>query len=236
MTHLFRNHVFSQNSLTKERNVEHNLGDLLPDNLLQVIGIDTEEKIPDIGQYSRNNSLPQPDFSKCVYFPLETAEVHIPEREHANEELLAESQSIEMLSCFQVQMNNSIVNAFSIYESHDRVGNDVVVRDGSFLRCGQIIKPISQRDCGNSTHQIITFNLDENFKEYLTIQTSIAKSLTQSFIDYYDFPTKLLDIEMVSYKSRALLRIHLTCTSFNDVNILLNHIISVFSIPVELYE
>ncbi|OHT11440.1 hypothetical protein TRFO_19071 [Tritrichomonas foetus] len=140
------------------------------------------------------------------------------------------------LNCFEVKLANCTVLAFSIYEHQENFGCGVVVRDGACLRYGRILKPIPPEESRVSAYQIIEFDKNNLLGEYVTQQTEISKALINTFMKSKKTAAELKEIEIVSYGSRATLRICITNSNeaFNEA--LARFVISAFAIAVEIIE
>ena len=145
-----------------------------------------------------------------------------------------EPKETASLTCFEVVLTNeATVFAFSIYE-HRGQSCGVVVRDGVFLRYGKIIRVADQEECANSSYQIVMFDYDGSLGKYLINLKQTVKFIVDKFT--YGTNVVVRDVEVVSFRARALLRLRVDKELVNQIDWLIERLISIFSIAVEIYD
>lgn len=207
------------------------ISSLLPNDMIDDIGFSPNDIIPS------NQLVLNQAFCEIKRVPRERTISNSQQLDEQQFNITDDSQKLKSsLNCFEVKLADCHVLAFSIYEHQEHFGFGVVVRDGAYLRYGQIIQQIPQEKCRVSVYQIIGFDENNKLGNYLIEQTDIAKSLIKSFITSTNQNVKLKEIEIVSYAARAILRISLSDSdkSFNES--LTRFLISIFAIAVEIVE
>jgi hypothetical protein len=110
-----------------------------------------------------------------------------------------------------------------------------VIRHGHFLRYGQILRQLKQDECPSSSFQLMLFDSDGLLGDFLRTQTQAITILAESFISHDNLECRLIDVEIVSCRARALIRIRLTNPNCLNIENLIQKIISVFCMAVEVY-
>jgi hypothetical protein len=128
-----------------------------------------------------------------------------------------------------------ILCAVSIYEYHAGSSPGVVVRHGPFLRYGEIVRQLRQEDCAGASYQLVMFDSDGALGDFLRAQTRAVAVLCDAFIASDALACRVLHIEIVSHRTRALIRIRLTDAACPGIENLTQKLISVFCMAVELY-
>lgn len=141
-------------------------------------------------------------------------------------------------SFYLVELSNKTVNAFAPpHTNYPNCDGVIVLDDGLILRYGKIIKSIfpPSKEIENNSLRIISFDESGILDDYLSAQKQLAMILIPKLIRRYNIQTELLDVETVSYQSRALLKVKLSNTKDNNINLLTKNIIDLFYIAVEIY-
>lgn len=207
------------------------ISSLLPNDMIDDIGFSPNDIIP-----SNQLVLNQP-FCEIKRVPRTRNINNSQQLSEQQFHITDEPQKLKSsLNCFEVKLADCHVLAFSIYEHQEHFGFGAVVRDGAYLRYGNIIRQIPQEKCRVSVYQIIGFDENNKLGNYLTEQTNIARSLINSFILSNNQNVKLKEVEIVSYAARAILRIFLSDSDNTFNENLTRFLISIFAIAVEIVE
>jgi len=196
---------------------------LLPD-LLESLDVDPDAPLPPVA--------PCEDPFRCFRVAREvpaSAETSISRIE-------SPSQATTTLTCFEVKLATLTVFAVSIYEYQRGSSPGVVVRQGPFLRYGEIIRQLEQDDCPTSSYQIVMFDFDGSLGRFLDKQTQIATLFYEKFAAIAGLDCPMLDLEIVSYRARGLLRIKVANSGIPGIETLIQQLISAFCMAVEIYE
>ena len=138
---------------------------------------------------------------------------------------------------FSVELSDRIIKAFAPPHMHIPECEGVVILDGLVLRYGKILKPIyaPSNETDNYAFRIVSFDENGMLDDYLSAQKQLAMILIPKLIKKHDIQTELLDVETVSYQSRALLRIKVSNAKAKNIETLTKNIIDLFYIAVEIY-
>jgi hypothetical protein len=139
------------------------------------------------------------------------------------------------LACFEVRLRTATVCAVSIYECRSGASAGAVVRQGPFLRYGEILRQIPQNECAGVSFQLAMFDSDGALGEFLRSQTRAAERFCAAFIERDCLSIRIVDIEIVSFRARALLRIRVTDVNCPNIDNFVQKLISVFFMAVEIY-
>jgi hypothetical protein len=194
------------------------LSSLLPPDLLAELCLSPE------------SPSPGPDAVQCLRVPRS---VFVPVCTSVFE---SSPPAAASLTCFEVRLASVSVFAVSIYESQRRSSPGVIVRQGPFLRYGTIVRQLARDECPTSSYQIVVFDSEGTLGRFLDRQARIARIFCGKFMLRERIETQIADLEIVSYRARGLLRIRLAGPAAPHIENLVQQLISVFCMPVEIYE
>lgn len=207
------------------------LSNYLSSNVILEIGLNPEQEIFPNSKKERKFEFPAP--SERIPQKI------IPLNTYSEMEPIApipKTNELTILSCFEVQMQNKNVFAFSIYVKQCKHNCGVVIQDGKYLRYGKIIREVHQNECPSSTSQIVQFDENNILGDYIEKQSETMRNLSATFIREKKLELVINEIEMVSYSSRAMFRIKVEEADKPEWNELIRFLISIFSIAIEIYE
>lgn len=223
---------------------DRRLSDLLPTEFITQIGLDPNQYLAERGgrfitrratEPTFNQSFPPSAIQRRISTECYTTNIYCAGHNNTASYLCEPSPSIPV-SAFEVELPDKIVKAFTVYEYNNKYSGGVIITDGEFLRYGQIIKLIPISDLGNSNHEILHIDLDSMFGDFIMAQSQIAKALSKTFVQKYHIQAEILDVETVSFKNRALMRIKVTDSNAQNISFLIRDLIGVFSSSIEIYE
>ena len=193
----------------------------LPTDLVQELDL---VSIPQTDYGNSNNKILIP-IAKQVISPKEH-----PEKKKNNE------KSTTNLDYYLVQLHNEIISARSLYQKNSEIYNPIIVQDGPYLRIGQIIKKLQPFEISKTTRNLhtVSLDIDENLLHYTTTLCSNAIIFIKFFFKYQKIEAEILDVELVSYRSRGLLRITISKFNYDLLNSLHSFLISLFGISIEI--
>lgn len=207
------------------------ISNYLSSQIIMELGLNPEQELLFKNETKNRNQYPSPSEriqQKVIPYNVYNEIEPIPSVSNACE--------LKILSCFEVQLQNKKLFAFSIYVQQCKHNCGVVIQDGKYLRYGKIIREIQQNECTSSTSQIILFDENNILGYYIEKQSMAIKLLSNSFIRERNTKLVINDIEMVSYSSRALIRINVNESENPEWNELIKFLISIFSIAIEIHE
>jgi hypothetical protein len=111
----------------------------------------------------------------------------------------------------------------------------VVVRDGPFLRYGEIIG-LATEECIESYYEIVMFDENGLLRDFLEKETRLISMFAEAMKIRFEYDFKISDIEIVSCRSRALLRIRVDLIDSKWYESLVSWLITAFQYAVEIYE
>jgi hypothetical protein len=136
---------------------------------------------------------------------------------------------------FEVRVAGAVLYAVSIYDCRPAPGAGAVVRHGPFLRYGEIARQLRPDECASASFQLVAFDADGALGAFLRAQTRAAAALCGAFIARDALACRLLHAEIVSYRTRALLRLRVTDAGCPGIESLVQRLIAVFCMAVEVY-
>lgn len=207
------------------------LSDLLPVEFIHQIGLDPNQYIFDqinfTSFFQRRNT--DPGFS--FIYPNKSSQ-----RRNTSIEVVSNSGNQPNL-WFSVELSDKTVKAF--LPPHIPIANcdGVIVLDGLILRYGKLLKRIypTSNEISNYSLRIVSFDENGILDDYLSAQKQLAMILIPKLIKKNNIQTNLLDVETVSYQSRALLRVKVSNLNANHIDILTKSIIDLFYVAVEIF-
>lgn len=207
------------------------ISSLLSQDLLMDMNISPDE-IVQTNQFAINLPICQILFVPRTRTVVTTQNIN----ESPHELIENRKEPTSSLNCFEVELSTSHIIAFSIYEHEEKMNCGVVVRDGPYLRYGKIIRQISQEECRISAYQIIEFDTNNKLGDYIKRLTELVTLFTKSFIRSKMADVQLKEIEIVSYASRATVKISILNSDQMFEESLTRFLISIFDIAVEITE
>ena len=226
-----------------ENPIERKMSDLLPGDLMLQFSIDPDATLFKRDQQSKQLKRRATDPVMAQFDPTPPVSRRASQADPAflsgqmpSSSPLEIAKATQMVTCFQVELSDCTVDCFSIHTLSANVSDSVVVRDGPFLRVGKILKKISPEECDKEALQIIFQDKDGSVSDYIQGLTQIVQELAPSFAIQCNSKIEILDVEIVSYQARSLIRLRIN--NINDPMIadVIQKLIQVFMSPVEFYE
>lgn len=206
------------------------LSDLLPIEFIHQIGLDPNQYIFDqinfTSFFQRRNTDPGYSF----IYPNKSIQ-------RRNTTMDLTQNYLNNNSYFSVQLSDKTVNAYATNIINYTNCDGVIVLDGLILRYGKIIKHIfpPPDNIENDALRIISFDESGILDEYLSVQKQLAMILISKLIKHNNIETELIDVETVSYQSRALLKVKVSNANVNNIDALTKNIIDLFYMAVEIF-
>lgn len=206
------------------------LSDLLPIEFIHQIGLDPNQYIFDqinfTSFFQRRNT--DPGFS--FIYPNKSLQ-------RRNTTMDLTQNSVNYINTFySVELSDKTVNAFASSIINTANCDGVIVLDGLILRYGKIVKHIfpPPNDFENNALRIVSFDESGILDEYLSAQKQLAMILIPKLIKQNNIQANLIDVETVSYQCRALLKVKLSNTQIDNIDLLAKNIIDLFYVAVEI--
>ena len=223
--------------------IERKMSDLLPGDLMLQFSIDPDAtlfKDPQSRQLKRRATDPvMAQFDPTPPMSRRASQVD-PSYLGGNQSLKSTPLEIakknQMVTCFLVELSDCTVDTFSVHTLSANVSDSVVVRDGPFLRVGKILKKIKPEECDKEALQIVFQDKDGTVQDYIQGLTQIVSELAPSFAEQVGSKIEILNVEIVSYQARSLIRLKIN--NINDPMLadVIQKLIQVFMSPVEFYD
>ena len=225
---------------------DRRLSDLLPTDFIRQIGFDPQTFVfnPNNQQMRRRMTDPGLGVMFSAAEPPGQRRMTTSERYQPTSPLnminFLGSPLIEMAQItnwFLVEINDMKVNAFSTFHCETATSDSVVVRDGSYLRFGRIIKEIkAPSNFDRSSPQILYVDSTPLLSDYIFSMNQISKSMIPIFLKKSNIQSELISVETVSYDARAMFRIKLSNASVPNIDKFIRFVIQTFGIAVEVYD
>jgi hypothetical protein len=145
------------------------------------------------------------------------------------------SPSLNIRHWFTVEVSDAVVVAFSQFPIAPNATGCVLLRDGKYLRIGQIIEQVHEQTLSPFSPQICALDKDSELGDYLAEELEIAQRLARTFAKATGLRAKVENIELTSYQHRITLKIKVSTLEDPHLDSFARYLIQVFACAVEFW-
>lgn len=138
--------------------------------------------------------------------------------------------------CYEVRLSDFIIHAYSFQQLNWEKGSGVFIRDGRYIRYGQITKNLQIKDTDPNALQIVGQDIKGAVGDFIYGVNQIAQKIVPNLILQSGSKVKFISLEIVSYQARSLIRVKVTNADDPYLLYVMQKLIYIFGPPVEVYD
>lgn len=226
---------------------DRRLSDLLPADFIRQIGFDPDQYIfqttPQARMRRRRTEptltlfdpAPVPSRRRSEVTDIMYGQMQMPQ----NQSFLAQLPQMPPNTrcfCYEVKLADFNIHAYSFQQLNWENGAGVFIRDGRYLRYGQITKSLQIKDCDPAALQIVGQDSKGEVGDFIFGVNQIAQRLIPNLIIQSGSSVEFISVEIVSYQARSLLRVKVTNADDPNLLYVMQKLIYIFGTPVEVYD
>ncbi|EAX75809.1 hypothetical protein TVAG_589030 [Trichomonas vaginalis G3] len=226
---------------------DRRLSDLLPADFIRQIGFDPDQYIFQTTPQSRmRRRRTEPTLTLFDPAPVpsrrrsEVSDIMYGQMQmQQNQALLSQLQQISSntrIFCYEVKLSDFIIHAYSFQQLNWEKGAGIFIRDGRYLRYGQITKNLQIKDCDPAALQIVGQDIKGAVGDFIFGVNQIAQKLIPNLILQSKAAVQFISAEIVSYQARSLIRVKVTNADDPNLLYVMQKLIYIFGTPVEVYD
>jgi len=215
--------------------------DLLPKSFVENVGLNPDQFV--LGKGHTEPSQPNEEPKR-----LQLREKHIPKAvffddymENDTDERKGVHNSnnpgdTNQLQSYRITIGDQKTSAISLFNCSDKKNTGIIVRAGQYHRYAVLNEPLPPEDACKSAIQIIGLDPDFQLRDYLEGQANVAKTIAEILVSLQHIETVIISVESVSCFVRSILRVKVTNSRAERIDMLVSGLIEIFCVAIELYE